>query len=351
VAGLALAGAMLIHQMASLFYPAALVAVISNGAIERKVRFAGWMTLLAWAIPVAVYYLCAALLHDLTSPLDVLNWALSNPTGVSLSSSPIAGTLSFPQSNFDAIVGHSFALFRGRAQWIEFAIALTAVITAIIFVLTALRKVQVGWALKSLRQCAPEMSAVRRLIVPVLIAWIATYSLFLIFWVPLVYYRSFYTPALALAFGFVITNYHLLVRNRPSGAGALAVAALALFNLAFYIGPYMRADSNALVAAARNANGVWNEGTVIYFGDRKTSDIAFQYFNPLTVWRKLSPAARHSLDREIDQIDGQGGSIWLNKGAAELVDPEWLAKHARGQTIEVRLEHADAAYVQLLPDE
>jgi hypothetical protein len=66
VAGLALAGAMLIHELASLFYPAALAAVFSSRNIERKVRFAAWMSALAWALTTLSYYLCARLLHGLT---------------------------------------------------------------------------------------------------------------------------------------------------------------------------------------------------------------------------------------------------------------------------------------------
>jgi hypothetical protein len=226
-----------------------------------------------------------------------------------------------------------------------------AIVAAILFAATAVRRVPFGRAFRSLKQSPTELSETRRQLIPVLILWIGTYALFLLFWVPMLYYRTFYAPALALGIAFLISNYHLIVRNQPSGAAALAVAVLAFFNLAFYIGPYMRADSNELMAAARKANGLWKAGTMIYFSDHKEADTAFEYFNDSTVWRRLTPAARAGLDGEIQRVAGQGGTIWLNKGAAESVDPEWLAERTRGEQIEVRTPQGVARYVQLLPHE
>jgi hypothetical protein len=112
VAGFALAGAMLIHQMASLFFPAALLAIYFSISIKHRLRFAVAMTALAWTITLSAYYTCAALLIDATRPGEVIKWALSNPTGKTLSSSPLAGLSLLPKLNIDAIVGHNFSVFR-----------------------------------------------------------------------------------------------------------------------------------------------------------------------------------------------------------------------------------------------
>jgi hypothetical protein len=351
IAGLALAGAMLFHQLGSLFYPAAAAAIFTSRYIERKFRFTVAMTALAWGLPVTAYYLCAALLHGITRPLDVLRWAISNPSQKPLAPNPMAGLAAMPRANFDAIIGHSFALFRQQSEWIETSIALTAIAAALIFAIRVARKVDVRRAIKGLTQTAPEMSEERKRISIVLIIWVSAYAFFLLFWGPLIYFRAFYTPAIALGIGLMLSKHHLVNRDRPSGAAAIAVAALALFNLAFYIGPYIREKSNPLVAEARRANGIWSEGSVIYFTTRNEADTAFEYFNPQTRWRRLQPSYRLALDAEIDRVNSEGRSIWLNKGAAESADRDWLSAFARGDQIEIQTSHGEARYAQLLPKE
>src|SRR5258708_2419099 len=56
LAALALAGAMLVHQLASLFYPAALVALFTSPSIEKKWNFAAKFSALAWGTTIAAYY-------------------------------------------------------------------------------------------------------------------------------------------------------------------------------------------------------------------------------------------------------------------------------------------------------
>jgi hypothetical protein len=345
IAGLALAGAMLFHELAAMFYPVAITAVFSNRIIERKVKFAFGMSALAWGLVISVYYMCAAILHGITRPLELVKWAASNPSEMVLSHGRTGGMLTFLRSSIDAIVGHNFGLFRRQSGWVELTLVLAALIAGIIFVIIIARKVNIVRAVKTLSEISPA----QKQLFLVLVVWVGVYLLFLLFWGPLIYFRAFYTPALALAFGLALSNYHNVTRNKPSGAAVFAVVAFALFNLAFYIGPNMRANSNALVAAARNAKSVWNERTVIYFADRKEADTTFEYFNQLTSWRRLSPAALADLDNEIDHANKEGGSIWLNKGATESVGQDWLATHSSGNEIEVELSNGIARYVELSP--
>lgn len=350
VAGLALAGAMLIHELASLFYPAALAAVFSSRSIDRKTRFAVSMSALAWTVTIVCYYLCAYLMQGLTKPVDVLKWAVSNPSLQPVSSNPVEGILGFPKINVDAILGHNFALFRRQADWIEIAIALAAFIASVIFVITAIRKVDVICAARALRRCAPKLNEERKQITLMLIAWIGTYVLFLLFWGPLIYYRAFYVPAISLGLGLVLSNYHRATRAQPSGAAAYAVVAFALFNLAFYIGPNMRSDANVQVAAARNAGKVWNEKTVIYCANRTEIDTAFEYFNPSPGWKNVSRLTLDELESEIVRTYNQGGSLWLNRGAVSRVGREWLARHTTNEWIEVDSADDPAEYVRVSPD-
>lgn len=349
VAGAALAGAMLIHEMASLFFPAALLAVYSNRKIGHRFRFAAAMSALAWTVTISGYYLCAALLHDVTAPLDVLKWVTSNPSGKHLSSSPIGGLLISPKINIDAIIGHSFALFRRQGGWAELAVVLCALIAGLIFVVRVLRNVDVARALRTLRQWTPATSKARRQVAPVLIAWIATYALFLLFWGPLIYFRASYTPAIALAVGLVLANYHRVTGAKPSGAAAIAVAALGLFNLGLYIGPNMRSDANVLVAAAERADSQWVDNTVIFFADRNEADTAFEYFNEGSRWKRLNRASVLTLPDEVARIHREGGEVWLNRGAIEIVGQDRLEDYEIRDEITVEAPNDPARYIQVEP--
>ncbi|HEY9231368.1 MAG TPA: hypothetical protein VIS78_04460, partial [Blastocatellia bacterium] len=162
-------------------------------------------------------------------------------------------------------------------------------------------------------------------------------------------YRVYYLPPLALLLGLTLSHYHQASDTRPTGAAALAVATLALFNLAFFIAPSMRTMANPRVAAARQAQHLWNDKTVIYFADRNEVDTTFEYFNNQTEWRRFTATAQSGIDDEIQWAASEGGQVWLNKGASELVDRGWLASRARGREIIVESPDAPTRYVELLP--
>lgn len=351
VAGAALAGAMLIHELASLFFPAALLAVFLNRRLEHKMRFAASMSALAWMVTISGYYLCAALLHNATAPLDVLKWVTTSPSGKQLASSPVSGLAVLPKTNFDAIVGHTFALFRQQSGWSEWAIVLVASLAGLMFVITVLRRVDLARAWQTLRRWAPETSETRRKVTPVLIAWVAAYAMFLLFWGPLIYFRASYTAPIALCIGLGLANYHRVTGVKPSGAAALAVAALAFFNLGFYIGPNMRSAANVTVAGAARADAQWDEKTVIFFADHNEADTAFEYFNDDTRWKRLNRASALSLREEVVRIQNEGGESWLNRGAIELIGEEVLDAYEIKDEITVDAPNAPARYVRVQPVE
>jgi hypothetical protein len=350
--GLSLAGAMLVHQLASLLYPVAILAILYSKAIEKKRRFAVLMSITAWLPTILAYYLCAAWLNGIYKPLDVVQWAVSNPSGVAPALNPVRGILLIPSTNVQAILGHRFHLFASHIRTPELICSLSALALLVIIFIMVVQKISFAQLYGSFRRTTPEMNDTWQQIGPVLITWVVIFMAFLVFWEPWqVYYRAYYLPALALLLGTALKKYHAASGAKPSGIAALMVAAVMLMNMAFYIGPLMRRDSNGLIAAARNANSIWGENTIIYYSERGEADTAFEYFNEKTKWQRFTPAARLGLDDEVERIAREGGSIWLNKGAAESVDGEWLARHARGGRMEVTLPNGTARYVQLLPSE
>jgi hypothetical protein len=349
LAGAALAGAMLIHELASLFYPVAMVAVLFSNRIESRLRFAIKLSLLAWGLPVASYYACAALVFGLTRPLDVIKWAGSNPYGVRFSN-PLQTLATFPKYQLDLIFGHSFKAFLRYGGAVESSFALIGAVAVCVSGLMVARRSSFEEFMKSFWRVAPGDRDHLRRTLPVLLTWIGIYALFLLVWEPYVLlYRIYYVPAVALIFVLVLSNFHRRTSIARSGAAAFAVGALFFLNLALFIAPHMRSNSNLLVAAAKNAKGKWNEHTVIYFNDKSPIDGAFRYFNQTTEWRGASPRRIMTLDDEIQRVYDQGGTVWLNDIAAKSVDPEWLGERARGEEIDVQLADEFYRYVQLLP--
>lgn len=349
IAGLALAGAMLVHEMASLFYPAALMAIVWNRSIEHRASFVARMTLLAATPAIAGYYLCAALLHGYTRPLDALRWVTSNPSEKHLSASPVDGLAAFPRANFDAIVGHTFSVFRNKAGWIETSVALAAGITVIAVGFTIARRVDLGRVFRTVRQRATWTNEPIRRIAPMLISWIAIYILFFLFWGPLIYFRAAYTPAIILGLGLALASYHHVTLARPSGAAALAVIAFWLFNLAFYIGPNMHVNANVVIAAAEVADRRWDEKTVVLFADHSEADTTFEYFNEDVRWKRLTRASVKALKNEVHRVYQEGGEVWLNSGAIELVGDEGMDNYETGEEFTVEIPHGTARYLQLIP--
>lgn len=347
LAALALAGAMLVHQLASLFYVAALVAAITNPSIEKKWSFAAKFSAMAWGTTIAAYYLCASFVHGIKDPIAVVKWVISNPSGVSPSANPLHGLALLPRGNLDMVIGHSFALFRSQSGWVEKLFAMAAVVSAILCVVTFVRTVKFAEFLRSWVTVVPQACASWKACTPMLVTWIGVYVVFLLFWEPWqVLYRAFYLPPLFLALALLVSRYHSATRTSPSGAAAIAVATLAFFNLAFFVVPHMRTTANPLVAAARSMNHIWNEKTVIYFANRNEADTAFEYFNDQTDWRRFTAAAQSGIDDEIRHAAGERGQVWLNKGAAELVDRR-STPLVYGREVSVESPNAPARYVEL----
>ena len=343
-AGAVLAGAMLVHELAVLFFPAVLVLVAMSDAIEDKLKFAVKLSLTAWGITVLAYYICGAAVLGITNPVGTIEWAATNPNGVALSN-PLETLWTFPKYQFDLILGHSLRAFFRFGGPAETGLAITGIAAASLS----------GWfAIRSGRAAAEMPVSGRgrkeRFAVGLILAWSLPYSLFLLIWEPyLLHYRVYYVPpiVLGLALGFARSRFK--AKNSLFGAAAIAVAALGLLNLAFFIGPFMHEASDPLVAAARAANSKWNERTVIYSAGPSVVDGAFRYFNAGAEWRGVSLKVIRRLDPEIESIRARGGSVWINDATIKLIEPGWLTEHGRGQEMTIRLGNECYRYLELLP--
>ena len=353
VAGLALAGAMLMHELAALFSFAAVALVFSSRGIRAKWRFAAGLLGLAWALSVAAYYACAAALHGMTTPSGVVAWATTNPSRITPSLDLLRGLRLSPRANFDLIVGHSFRLFFQEAGLRMWLIALAACVA----IATLVWKLIAIWADRERRTDWSRLrSESGRRWLLVLAAWVIPYVAFLCCFEPEdANLRMFYAPALALVFGLACgrRGQHLIDDTGPAlmglatlRAGVLAVAALGLFNLAFFIAPHMGADASLLIKEARGAQTRWSERSLILYLDHNEIDTAFEYFNRQSRWQRLAQGQTDAIERiKADLMSGE--DVWLNGGALDAIPPERLAGFARGDEIDVGLAYGSQRYVEL----
>ena len=358
ISAMTLAGGMLVHEMSSLFFPAALILVYANGEIQLKRRFAARMSLLAWSLTIGVYYLCAGTVVGITDPIAVVKWATSNPASDVFSTNPIHGILIAPRKNIEAIIGHDFALFKHDFDGLALVTALLSVTAAFVLIFRIGRSI--NFKLIGQTICSPERTrrGQRDNSLLGLITWISVYVLFLFFWEPEdFYYPVFYMPALALLLskfssksGSVRLKETSHKRGLPFINSTLAIAALGLFNLAFFIRPHTHPDSNSLVMAARITRGIWDKNTVVYFANHSEVDTTFEYFNQATEWRRLRRGGIAEIETEIEAASKDGRSVWVNKGAMELIDPYWLSRHSRGPRITLDALYSTAYYTELMPD-
>ena len=359
---LALALAMLMHELASLFTLAAVAFVWQNDVIREKRKFALLMTGLAWGIAVGAYYVSAATLFKLTHPFDVIRWATTNPSLITPERNPLPGLLITPRTNIDLLLGHSFTLFRQEAGVLIWSFVLAFALLLALFIWKALLGNRLTGFLTTLRPSAFKTDDRFKRLLLCLAIWVVPYNILLCFFEPQdPYLRLFYAPALAILIALALARFHSYVpaseagtgRNGaitlPSGASALAVLAFACFNLAFFILLFMQAKSNPLVVLAKQANHLWGERTVVLFTKRNESDTTFEYFNTRTKWRRLTPERDGRLEDEIRAIHRQGGDVWLNRGAIAAAGPELFHEFEKGEEIILVRDFSPAHYLQLLP--
>jgi hypothetical protein len=353
---------MLVHELASLFFPAAIAACLLNSNTRGRRSFAVKFSAVAWAPVVTAYYIVSGSLHGIWSPLGVVRWATSNPSRLSPAWNPWPGILLTPRANVDLIIGHSIALFRQQRSPVSLIIAMVAAGIAIALARTILvrngRTINWSRLIVSLGRPAPEMVQTWKLAIWVLAIWAFSYLAFLCFFEPQdPYLRLFYAPALAMGIGVVFANRHWISLNQrtesqgiTSRPALLVVALFGLLNFAFFIGPHLKADSNQLVDSAQRATALWNNRTVVIFADHNEADTTFEYFNNGTRWCRLSSDLLRDPEKEVRAICDQGGDVWLNKGASRILGTESLSGLRQGREITVDVPYAPAHYIQLLPE-
>ena len=324
VAGVLHVGAMLIHQLAIFFFPAAALGVYWKGGRRSLLQYCG----LAAGVTLPVYY-AGFWLQQRSTRLDAfVRWL----------------TFHSPDSTFTFGLSKNLALslmnyvqlfFGGTGHLLQFFgpfMLVTLILLAVVLAALLTRTLRYREELHLLHlRLAPTL--------PLRIAavWFATYAVFLFFWLPSnTFYKLFCLPAIIVIMAYVLREYRGPRRYRL----ALLVATMALANLAFYIFPYSRPDYNQALRFAHRMGQVWPDRTVVYYSDFMVDDWFIRYFNPRTTWKQIDPVngvANFAQDAERDLAAGH--EVWVDGTTAAALGRSWPGVTA----------HFDAAQVDEFP--
>jgi hypothetical protein len=301
LAGLFHSAAMLLHQLAIFFYPAAVMAVWSQTAgrphRERLKSVASYT--LAAAIPtVLTYALAFGVKNDLRTPREFLRWVASYAPDASFS-------FAIGKNLVTSIVGHIRLLLGGNIRVVmqqRSPVSGVAAVALVAIVLILVRR----FAQKP--PGLPRLHENLRRLLPAFAVWWGVYALFLLVWLPHnTFYRLFYLPALVfMAAGFV--NGPKTTYNRL----ALCVAALFLANFAFYIYPQSRPGSNPSVEIAQQMRGIWRPGDVVYWDVYAADNRTIRYFSPEVEWKELWGRAYINL---LEDSFAHSNGLWFDSVA------------------------------------
>jgi hypothetical protein len=298
------AGAMLVHQLAVLFFPAAALGIYLKGGWRALWRYCG----VAAGITLPAYCVGFWLHKGDTSPAAFMRWVINHSPGVGFS---------FNLGRNLGITAASYArlFFGGTGHVLQFFgpfMLVTLVLLAVVLVGLIANVVRYRADLRLLRWPSWANHSLR-----VAVVWLAAYVVFLFFWLPEnTFYKLFCLPAIVFIAAQWLAQYRGPRRNRL----ALFAATMALANLALYIFPYSRPDYNQALRFANRMRPLWSDRTVVYYSNFTVDDWLIRYFNPQTTWKAMEPPNSVAAFVEgAGRDDASGREVWIDTTAAEVL--------------------------------
>ncbi|HET9943353.1 MAG TPA: hypothetical protein VFR05_08430 [Terriglobia bacterium] len=321
-AGLTLCGAMLLHQLAALFVPIAVLTLwLRSKDMPQAQRLGRFLVfVLAAGVPTAgLYAMVFVIERDVWTLPQFMAWVTSHSQDVSFS-------FDIPRSLWLSLQGHIRLMLGGNLRLVLQQRSPVSIVAAVGLAMSLLVLL---WRLVQMPPGGPRpVRQEMKWMLPVLGVWWGIYVLFLVFWLPHnTFYRLFYLPALIILISAVVpsgkTKYNRL---------ALAVAALFLLNFGFHIYPQTKAESNPPLQIAGEMRAIWSPGDVVYWDVFNANNRTIRYFNPQVEWKELWDRAYPS---QIELSLRENGGVWFDSRAlAEFRqnDPElesWLRSRIR----------------------
>jgi hypothetical protein len=344
-----------VHQIAVIFYPVTALGLwlqTPSLAARRRVWLIIQSGSVACLLTIGAY--CAALYarRGAFDTREFFHWITYHPSDSNFTFNLISGSLYTLRGQVRLFVGGRFNYLAGLVNPVSIALLLflLVLIGALVFNLLPIRKRPAGYNAVALRQPIET-----RALMLLCATWILCYNAFLFVWLPFhTFYRLFYLPALVLLVGILLVTKTRMDQTKLRRI-ALLTAIMATTNFLFLIFPYAHVQKNPPLQLALEMNKVWLPGTIIFYGSSNPDNRLFNYFNPATEWRQLTPAEWNKLEGELQSMHAQTHSAWLDVTAAEGIAASpggtaWLEAHSGGQPpYELRDPAYKIKYVQIMP--
>lgn len=328
------AGAMLMHQLAVFFWPAAVVGLVlqaSRRDAKRKLRPALIYTAAASLLTLAVYYLCFYLRTERLDPSAFVGWMASYSSGSGGFVFDFVGNLKY------TLRGHVRLLWGGRFNLLrDYLNVWTVALVALLIVSAVALLVQFARHFRDARllsTSALKNDATLRATAVLALAWMTPYLIFCFFFYPQdTFHRLVYLPAPVILVGVALASVEAGRARRYRLA--LFVAVLALSNFLFLAYPYSHVRPNTPLAMAYEMRGRWSPETVVFYDFFNSDDAILRYFNPPVRWQKMGASGTAGLDEELRKVYTSGGEAWvessaINRLTREPGGAEWLAARAQ----------------------
>jgi hypothetical protein len=331
-------GAMLLHQLAVLFYPVVLLGLFQQTAhsgTRKRVLTLLQYSLIAGTLTLGAY--CHAY-HWTRGGLELMpfvKWITTHSSEVSFSFDVPRNLLVTAQGNIKLFLGGRLSFLRDvpRPAALAVVLVLLSFIAAVAFQIVRhskdLRLMLRKWSRRDLAARHAAMLCV---------VWALCYLLFLTFWLPRnTFYRLFYLVPLIVLIGVCLARSENTKRGRRFRV-AYSVVAIAVSNFAFLIYPLSQTGNNKPLVFAIQMGRVWASNVIIYYGTYNPDNQLVRYFNPHTTWRHFHFDDLQSFEREVAGLEKAGATVWLDTSAGDSLisgsddSREWFRSHTKRES-------------------
>lgn len=321
LAAIAFVAAMLFHELAILFFPAA-VATLWLTSDESRER---WLSIvkfgaLSGVLIASVYLWAFWLTHGFFEIRTFARW-MTAYAGTATVGPDIPTALRWMAKGTRQLFvdGSTNLVERGLISDIAIVLFSLAILALLISLAVSRSSIRVAFV-----RAASKFRKTQSRLAIICLAWIVPYVCFLLAFEPgNTFYRLFYLPPLVLLFGAFV---HTLDRQRGTHyIAALLMCVFALYNFVFYIYPNSQPRAGTVVALALDAEKVWDNKTLVFFEPQRPTEGVIRtviYFNPAAVWRSGDSLTVEVIKTELPTIYPQGGSIWFEKAAFERIQSD-----------------------------
>lgn len=313
--GILHAAAMLLHQIAIFFLPAAVLGLWIHPywleGRERRRSVFSYLTVAGVAVAVAYAWVWLGLLNGGWSSHAFLKWLTSNGSDVFSYQAAWANGLESLRSLLRVFFGGRVGLaleYVNRPVLI--ALVGVMVISLVRFVWTLARQLT--------ERSLPFFEHRNEAVLPgmrFLLVWAGVFTAFQFIWLTeYPYYRLFYLPAVIFLVGALIQRSRSpKLKHQGTKPLAAFVVFMAAYNFCAYIYPYSREAATPPIHLANLASAsIWTGNEVVLYKDFTCDNWMMRYFNPRTTWFKADISDQEGIARYLEMARSSGRPVWID---------------------------------------